>query len=466
MTGSTPLTALEAFLLSHPSIGYIPPTSAEYVPTASRGWIAGINARPLAIVQPQSPADVAALVKFAKSHAVPFTVRSGGHNLEGRSVVDGALLIDLRALTAVTIAPDRQSATVQGGILQGELASILWEEGLCTPTGSIPTVGYVGWATYGGYGPFSSHWGLGVDQIVEATVVDANGEIIVADECLLRGIRGAGGIFGIIVDVTIRVYPLTKLLAGAIIFDSSDIAQTIITFNAAYEDLLNTEGLPPPVTLQQAALNSPHGRVFAVLFTWSHPDLGEGQRWVEKISSLAPLLMSTVAPTTIPDWFAGNGALVPESVYGSLQTHNIRRINPVVAEVIGRNVASMPSDPGTMLSIHQLRGQSAGEDASKLEHSVFATREPHYMLEILGCGTDEQNAGTSEEWAVKTAKEVAQVDEGNVVSTAYVSLMRLASMKPDEAVKKAFGTNAEVVRELKERFDPENVFALALPPLK
>ncbi|GKZ83482.1 hypothetical protein AnigIFM56816_008577 [Aspergillus niger] len=466
MTGSNQLTALEAFLLSHPSIGYIPPTSAEYVPTANRVFIAGINARPLAIVQPQSPADVAALVKFAKTHSVPFTVRSGGHNLEARSVVNGALLIDLRALTAVTVAPDRQSATVQGGILQGELANILWEEGLVTPTGSIPSVGYVGWAMYGGYGPFSSHWGLGVDQILGATVVDANGEIVVADESLLRGIRGAGGIFGIIVDVTIKVYSLPKLLAGAIIFDSSDITQTIITFNAAYENLLDTEGLPPPLTLQQVAFNSPQGRVFAVLFTWSHPDLEEGQRWAERISSLAPLLMSTVAPTTVPDWFTGNGALVPEAVYGSLQTHNVRRINPAVAEVIARNVASMPSDPGTMATIHQLRGQSAGEDADKLEHSVFATREPHYMLEFVGCAIDEQKAAASEEWADKLAEEIAQADEGNVLPTAYVSLMRFASLKPDEAVKKAFGANAEAVRTLKQRFDPENVFALALPALK
>ncbi|PYH72073.1 FAD-binding oxidoreductase [Aspergillus vadensis CBS 113365] len=420
MTGSAQVTALEAFLLSHPSIGYIPPTSPEYVLTASRGWIAGINARPLAIVQPQSAADVAAVVKFTKSNAVPFTVRSGGHNLEGHSIVDGALLINLRALTTVTIAQDHQSATVQEDILQE---------------------GEAGHSDR--FYPYHQICQLG--HILGATVVDTNKKIIITDEFLLHGIRGAGGIFGIIVDVTIKVYPLTKFLAGAIIFDSTDIAQIIITFNAAYEDFLSTEGLPPLVTLQQAALNSPHGR---------------------KISSLAPLLISTVDPTTIPDWFTSNGALVPEAVYGSLQTHNVRCITPAVAEVIGRNVALMPSDPGTMLSIHQLRGQSAGEDVSKLEHSVFATREPHYMLEILGCATDVQNAGTSEEWAVQTAKEVAQVDEGNVLSTAYVSLMRLASMKPDEAVKKAFGTNADVVRELKERVDPQNVFALALPALK
>lgn len=64
---------------------------------------------------------------------------------------------------------------------------------------------------YGGYGPFSAHWGLGADQILSATIVDANGEITKADESLLKGIRGAGGAFGIILDVTIKVYPLKSV---------------------------------------------------------------------------------------------------------------------------------------------------------------------------------------------------------------------------------------------------------------
>jgi FAD/FMN-containing dehydrogenase len=107
------------------------------------------------------------------------------------------------------VAEDRKSATVGGGILQGELVNALWDQGLATSTGTIPTVGYIGWASYGGYGPFSSHWGLGVDQIIGATLVNPYGEIIKADSALLEGIRGAGGLFGVILDLTIKVYPLT-----------------------------------------------------------------------------------------------------------------------------------------------------------------------------------------------------------------------------------------------------------------
>jgi FAD/FMN-containing dehydrogenase len=202
------LPALEAFLAQHPSIKYFPPSSPNF-DSLRQVWNASGAGTSLAVVQPQSALDVAALIKFVKAKSVPFTLRSGGHNLEGRAAVDNALQIDLRALNTVAVAPDRKSATVGGGILQGELGKKLWDEGLATPTGSVPSVGYTGWATYGGYGPFSSHWGLGVDQILGATIVNADGEIQRADQELLKGIRGAGGLFGVIADLTIKVYPLT-----------------------------------------------------------------------------------------------------------------------------------------------------------------------------------------------------------------------------------------------------------------
>lgn len=206
----TKLPALESFLQNFPTIKYISPVSPEY-PTARKVFKSDRPDNPLAIVQPQSPSDLCALIKYAKSQSLQFTIRCGGHNLEGRVLVEGALLIDIRALNAVTIAPDRQTATVQGGILQEELGNKLWAEGLATPIGSIPSVGYVGWATYGGYGPFSGHWGLGVDQILGATIINHDGEILKAEESILRGIRGAGGLFGVILDLTIKVYPMTSV---------------------------------------------------------------------------------------------------------------------------------------------------------------------------------------------------------------------------------------------------------------
>lgn len=60
-------------------------------------------------------------------------------------------------------------------------------------------------------GPFSNNYGLGADQIVAAKIVNAKGELVDADAELLKGIRGGGGIFGVIVELTIKVYPLKEV---------------------------------------------------------------------------------------------------------------------------------------------------------------------------------------------------------------------------------------------------------------
>lgn len=201
------LTALEAFLQDHSEIKCTLPSSPVYAKDREI-FVLSRKANPLAIAHPESAEQVRTLLKFVRSHGIRFTIRGGGHNLQGLCIEEGALTIDMRAFTSVKIAADRKTATVGAGILQDELGRILWKEGLSTPAGSVPSVGYLGWAMYGGYGPFSSNWGLGVDQIVAATVLDASGTIVEADKNLLKSIRGAGGAFAIILDVTINVYPL------------------------------------------------------------------------------------------------------------------------------------------------------------------------------------------------------------------------------------------------------------------
>jgi len=201
------VAALQTFLIDYPHMTFITSSSPNYQ-TVRAVFSLDSTAIPLAIVRPQSASDVALLVKYAKSNGIKFVVRTGGHNIFGLSIVEGALTIDMRDIKYVDVDKQVSTAKIGGGILEGELAQQLEKEGLATPTGNVGSIGHVGWATYGGYGMFRSNFGLGVDQIVAAKLVDAKGEIIDADETLLRGIRGAGGIFGVIVELTVKVYPL------------------------------------------------------------------------------------------------------------------------------------------------------------------------------------------------------------------------------------------------------------------
>lgn len=201
--------ALLRFLEGHPSITHYIPASPDFEDVAKA--VVALCPRPPAIVQPQCAEDVAALVSHCVSTKTPFAVRSGGHDLHGRSQVADALRIDMRDIAYVEVADDRKTARIGGGALCGGVLEALGKEGLMTSTASVSTVGYVGWATLGGYGIVSPSFGLGIDQIVSAKVVNWEGKCVVADEELLEGLRGGGGNFGIVTELTIKVYPLQEV---------------------------------------------------------------------------------------------------------------------------------------------------------------------------------------------------------------------------------------------------------------
>lgn len=81
--------------------------------------------------------------------------------------------------------------------------------------GSNPTVGLAGWMQGGGHGPLSSSYGMGSDNLLEATVVLASGETVTANEFqhsdlywALRG--GGGGTFGVLTQAVVKAYPTPK----------------------------------------------------------------------------------------------------------------------------------------------------------------------------------------------------------------------------------------------------------------
>lgn len=129
----------------------------------------------------------------------------------GRTQVEDAVTIDIRGINHVEVNKSSHIARVGGGVITMNLLRELQKHEVTTPHPVTPSVGYTGWATHGGYGLLSSHYGLGVDQIVGARVVDAQGNIRDADEDMLTAIRGGGGAVALIYELIIKVYPSMKV---------------------------------------------------------------------------------------------------------------------------------------------------------------------------------------------------------------------------------------------------------------
>lgn len=211
------LALVQELKTAHPTITVLLRSDPAFEAT-SKCYIITPNPNCLGLARPKSAEEVGALVKFCTTRSLPFVVRVGGHDCSARSQIPDALMIDLREICHVRVdeddaaAPGKQrTAKVGGGCLISGLLDELEKYGLVTPVGTISSVGYLGWAYVGGYGPLSSVYGMGLDQIVGAKVVTAAGERVEADKDLLKGIRGAAGALGVVVEVTIKVFPLDKV---------------------------------------------------------------------------------------------------------------------------------------------------------------------------------------------------------------------------------------------------------------
>ena len=60
-------------------------------------------------------------MRFARASGLDISIRGGGHNVAGRAVVDGALMIDLAEMKGIHVDPARGRVRAQGGVLWREL---------------------------------------------------------------------------------------------------------------------------------------------------------------------------------------------------------------------------------------------------------------------------------------------------------------------------------------------------------
>ncbi len=172
--------------------------------------------QPHARVLIRTPQGAAAAVNWLRRNGVAFSIRGGGHCYEAFSQNDSVVL-DMRGLADIQIAPDGASVSVGGGALLGQIYAALVAKGRVFPAGSCPQVGAAGHTLGGGYGMLARKFGLTCDSLIGAELVDAKGRILAVDDArekdLFWALRGGGaGSFGV---VTRLIYKTIAIAQGA-----------------------------------------------------------------------------------------------------------------------------------------------------------------------------------------------------------------------------------------------------------
>ena len=103
----------------------IRPGDDEYE-SARRIWNANIDKYPGMIARCVGVADVIDTVNFARDNDLLVAIRGGGHNVAGRALCDGGVVIDLSVMKGVFVDPKQRKARVQAG---ATLGLVVQEEG-------------------------------------------------------------------------------------------------------------------------------------------------------------------------------------------------------------------------------------------------------------------------------------------------------------------------------------------------
>ncbi|RID46099.1 hypothetical protein BRARA_I02783 [Brassica rapa] len=176
--------------------------------------------KPSVIVLPRVDSHVQAAVICTKTLNLQLKIRSGGHDYDGLSYVSAVtfIVLDLSNFRNITVdmKDDGGSAWVQTGATLGELFFRIWEksEVHAFPAGICPTVGVGGHVSGGGYGHMIRKFGLTIDYVVDATIVDVNGRVLdrkSMGEDLFWALRGGGaGSFGVVLAFKVKLVEVPK----------------------------------------------------------------------------------------------------------------------------------------------------------------------------------------------------------------------------------------------------------------
>lgn len=80
-----------------------------------------IDKRPAHIARCRGTADVIDALRFARESGLEISVRGGGHNVAGRAVTDGGVMIDLSLMKGIHVDPKARTACAEGGVSWREL---------------------------------------------------------------------------------------------------------------------------------------------------------------------------------------------------------------------------------------------------------------------------------------------------------------------------------------------------------
>lgn len=407
-------------------------------------WNGMIDRRPPVIVRPANIGDVMQCVRFAREQGLPASVRGGGHSVAGKSVADGAMMIDLSLMCQVQIDPVRLVALVQGGATWGEFDRCAESYGLATTGGVISSTGVCGLTLGGGIGWLMGKYGLSCDNVISADLVNAKGNHVSVNqkqnEELFWAIRGGGGNFGIVTALEFRLHELPSVHGGMLLYPRSSAADLL----RRYRDV--TVSASDELTAY-AALLVGHGQPMAAIAVCHSGTQADGPAACGQFRLSSPPVADMTGPRKYTEVQTMMDFAAPAGRHYYFKCPFLRELTDEAINAIVKYAEQLPTDESQVV-IEHMHGVASRVPSTQ---TAFGLRRVHYSINIMPAWEDPAMAEKCITWA----QEFAAMLEGFGGSDAYVNYL---GEEGSAAVKASYGANYTRLSALKKKYDPDNFF--------
>jgi FAD/FMN-containing dehydrogenase len=407
-----------------------------------------VDRKPALIVRARSAQDVVAALAFAQSGGFEVSVRGGGHNVAGRAVTDGGVMIDLAEMRNITLDPEQGTATAEGGVIWNELNEAAAAHGLAVTGGAVSTTGIAGYTLGGGLGWLMGKYGLACDNLEAVELVTAAGDVLQVDADshpdLFWALRGGGGNFGVATSFTYRLHPLS-MVTGGLIAHPFDAAPALLRF---YRDAVAKAS--DDLTVFAGLVHAPDGSgaKLAALVVCHAGDPDTAARELEPFLSFGSPAMTQVGPIPYPQMNTLLDAGYPTGSLNYWLSSFTRGLPDALIDTVVERFASVPS---TMTAVLFEHFHGAVTRVASTDTAV-PHREPGWNLLIPSVWTDPAATDANIRWTRETHTALSP----HLAARRWLNY--LGDDQANDAVQAAYGPNYNRLREIKQRYDPANLF--------
>jgi hypothetical protein len=435
--------------------GTITVPSDQGYAAARRVWNAAIDRHPSAIITCADAEDVSFAVRIAADHGLQMTVRGGGHNVAGRSIRDGSLLLDLSRLRNVSVNRESRIAVAQGGALWRDVDEATGLEGLATTGGLVSSTGVGGFTLGGGAGWLMRQHGLACDNLRSAGVVLADGRYVRASAeehaDLYWGLRGGAGGLGVVTSMELQLHPLREVLVGLVIHPADHALEALRTFRdfaaAAADEFCGIAIIAnaPPLPFLDPAW---HGRTVVIFALCWCGEISSGERELAPLRAHGRPLADHVGPMPYVKWQQLQDATAPAGKYYYWKTLNYTALTDNTLQQLAAAVHQLPT-PGSEIHVQHMGGAVARIPAGE---SAFAHRNAQFFVNLIGVADEHGQTGALRE-NVRTLHAAVSGD-------ALPGILPNFGDQDDTDNARRFGRqHAARLESLRRRYDPAGILA-------